>query len=37
MHDDDRNDIAAAKNEGRMALHDGIPHIYVEEGIQAIR
>jgi len=32
LRDDDRKDIAAAKNEVRMALRDGIPRIYAEEG-----
>jgi len=32
LHDDDRKNIAAAKNEVRMALRDGIPRIYAEEG-----
>jgi hypothetical protein len=32
LRDDDRKEIAAAKNEVRMALRDGIPRIYTEEG-----
>lgn len=32
LREDDRKEIAAAKNEVRMALRDGIPHIYTEEG-----
>lgn len=32
LRDDDRVDIAEAKNEVRMALRDGIPRVYVEEG-----
>lgn len=32
LHDDDRKDIAEAKNEVRMALRDGIPRVYVKEG-----
>ncbi len=32
LRDDDRKDIAEAKNEVRMALRDGIPRIYVAEG-----
>lgn len=32
LREDDRNDIAAAKNKVRMALRDGIPRIYAEEG-----
>lgn len=32
LRDDDRKDIAEAKNEVRMALRDGIPRVYVAEG-----
>ncbi|MDZ4193628.1 MAG: CBASS cGAMP synthase [Pseudomonas sp.] len=32
LRDDDRKDIAEAKNEVRMALRDGIPRIYTAEG-----
>lgn len=32
LRDDDRVDIAEAKNEVRMALRDGIPRVYVAEG-----
>lgn len=32
LHDDDRKDIAEAKNEVRMALRDGIPRVYATEG-----
>ena len=32
LRDDDRQDIAAAKNEVRMALRDGIPRVYAAEG-----
>lgn len=32
LRDNDRRDIAAAKNEVRTALRDGIPRIYAEEG-----
>lgn len=32
LRDDDRKDIVEAKNEVRMALRDGIPRIYAEEG-----
>ena len=32
LRDDDRQDIAAAKNEVRIALRDGIPRVYAAEG-----
>lgn len=32
LRDDDRKDIAAAKNDVRMALRDGIPRVYAAEG-----
>lgn len=32
LRDEDRKDIAEAKNEVRMALRDGIPRIYAAEG-----
>lgn len=32
LRDDDRKDIAEAKNEVRMALRDGIPRVYAAEG-----
>lgn len=32
LRDDDRKNIAEAKNEVRMALRDGIPRVYVAEG-----
>lgn len=32
LRDDDRKDIAEAKNDVRMALRDGIPRVYAAEG-----
>lgn len=32
LRDDDRTDIAEAKNDVRMALRDGIPRVYAAEG-----
>ena len=32
LRDDDRKDIAEAKNEIRMAMRDGIPRVYAAEG-----
>lgn len=32
LRDDDRKDIAEAKNEVRMAMRDGIPRVYAAEG-----
>lgn len=32
LRDDDRKDIAEAKNQVRMALRDGIPRVYAAEG-----
>ncbi|MDH2052333.1 CBASS cGAMP synthase [Achromobacter marplatensis] len=32
LRDDDRRDIAEAKNEVRLALRDGIPRVYAAEG-----
>lgn len=37
LRDNDRKDIADAKNEVRMALRDGIPRVYAGEGLNCAR